>query len=76
MFVLKCNKFLPVRCQNSFYWPKDRQNRTMYISQQNYVEGILKCSGMEDCKLISTPKENSEKFRKLSDEDESFDTQI
>ena len=55
---------------------RDRQNRTMYISQQNYVEGILKRFGMEDCKPISTPMENFAKFHKLSDEDKPFDTQI
>ena len=55
---------------------RDRQNCTMYISQQNYVEGILKCFGMEDCKPISTPIKNCVKFHKLSDEDEPFDTQI
>ena len=41
---------------------KDRQTRTMYISQQNYVKDILKRFGMEDCKLISTPMDNSAKF--------------
>ena len=55
---------------------RDRQNRAMYISQQNYVEGILKRFGMEDCKPISTPMENCAKFHKLSDEDDPFDTQI
>ena len=55
---------------------RDRQNRTMYISQQNYAKGILKRLGMEDCKPISTPTENDAKFHKLSDEDEPFDTQI
>ena len=54
---------------------RDRQNRTMYISQQNYAEGILKRFGMEGCKPISTPMENNAKFHKLSDEDEPFDTQ-
>ena len=39
---------------------RDRQNRNMYIGQQNYVEGILKRFGMEDCKPISTPMENCE----------------
>ena len=49
----------------------------MYISQQNYVKGILKRFGMEDCKPISAPIENSVKFHKLSDEDEEpFDIQI
>ena len=55
---------------------RDRQKCTMYISQQNYVEGILKHFGMEDCKPISTPMENCAKFHKLCDEDEPFDTQI
>ena len=55
---------------------RDRQNRTTYISQQKYVEGILKHFGMEDCKTISTPMENIVKFHKLFDEDEPFDTQI
>ena len=55
---------------------RDRQNRTMYISQQNYAKGILKRFGMEECKPISTPMENNAKFHKLSDEDEPFDTQI
>ena len=54
---------------------RDRKNRTMYISQQNYVEGILKRFGMEDRKPISMPMENSAKFHNLSDKDEPFDTQ-
>ena len=55
---------------------RDRQNHTMYISQQNYVKGILRHFGMEDCNSISTPMENCVKFHKLSDEDEPFNTHI
>ena len=51
-----------VHCILGMSIKRDKQNHTMYISQQNYVEGILKHFGMEDCKPITTPMENCAKF--------------
>jgi len=33
---------------------RDRQNRTIYVSQADYVEKILKLSSMESCNPVST----------------------
>ena len=45
----------------------------MFISQRKYFESVLKHSGMENCKPISTPLEYSKHFIKLSEHQETFD---
>ena len=54
---------------------RDRENRTLMISQPNYVENVLSKFGMENCKSVSTPLEPGRKFQKLSPSDEPFDVQ-
>ena len=34
---------------------RDRQRKTLTISQENYTKSILERFGMADCKLSSTP---------------------
>lgn len=38
---------------------RDRANRRIYLSQEEYIWKILKAFGMEDCKPIATPMANS-----------------
>ncbi len=52
---------------------RDRQSRTLMISQPNYVETILTKFGMLDCKPVATPMDANASFDKLSDEDKRFD---
>ena len=54
---------------------RDRESRTLMISEPNYVEKILSKFGMENCKPVSTPLEPGRKFQKLSPSDEPFDVQ-
>ena len=54
---------------------RDRESKTLMISQPNYVEKVLKKFGMENCKPVSTPLEPGSKFQKLSPSDEPFDVQ-
>ena len=53
---------------------RDREQRTISISQKKYLEGVLKKFDMENCKPISTPLEFGKKYEELSNEDEQFDT--
>ena len=39
---------------------RDRQRKTLTISQENYTKSILERFGMADCKLSSTPGFGSE----------------
>ena len=54
---------------------RDRECRTLTISQTNYVEKVLRKFGMENCKPISTPLELGRKFQQLSQGDEPFNVQ-
>ena len=38
---------------------RDRQNRILRLSQEAYIEKVIRQFGMEDCKTISTPMETS-----------------
>ena len=51
---------------------RDRECRTLTISQPNYLEKVLKKFGMENCKPVSTPLEPGRKFQQLSPSDEPF----
>ena len=53
---------------------RDREQRTISISQKKYLEGVLKKFDMENCKPVSTPLEFGKKYEELSKEDEQFDT--
>ena len=52
---------------------RDRLNRTLTISQPNYIETILTKFGMSECKPVATPMDANAIFNKLSDGDERFD---
>ena len=54
---------------------RDRESRTLTISQPNYLDKVLKKFGMENCKPVSTPLEPGRKFQQLSSTDEPFDVQ-
>ena len=54
---------------------RNRECRTLTISQTNYVEKVLRKFGMENCKPIATPLELGRKFQQLSQGDEPFNVQ-
>ena len=54
---------------------RDRESRTLTVSQPNYLDKVLKKFGMENCKPVSTPLEPGRKFQQLSPSDEPFDVQ-
>lgn len=54
---------------------RDRECRTLTISQANYVERVLRKFGMENCKPVSTPLDPGRKFQQLSQGDEPFNVQ-
>ena len=55
---------------------RDRATKTLFISQPNYLENILKKTGMENCKPVSTPTESGRKFHRITEDKESFSSQI
>ena len=55
---------------------RDREKRTMSITQKKYLEGVLKKFDMENCKPVSTPLEFGKKYEELSKDDERFDKQM
>ena len=54
---------------------RDRESRTLIISQPNYVEKILRKFGMENCKPVSTLLEPGRKFQQLPPSNEPFNVQ-
>ena len=54
---------------------RDRESRTLTISQPNYTEKVLRKSGMENCKPVSTPLAPGRRFQQLSASDKPFDIQ-
>jgi len=54
---------------------RDSGSRTLIISQPNYVEKVLRESGTENCKPVSTSLEPGRRFQKLSPSYEPFDVQ-
>ena len=55
---------------------RDRANKTMKISQQKFLEGILKKFKMENCKPVTTPAEPGRKFMKLAEDEIPVDVQL
>ena len=55
---------------------RDREERTMSITQKKYLEGVLKKFDMEICKPVPTPLQFGKKFEELSKDDERFDKQM
>ena len=54
---------------------RDKEGKVSTISQKAYLENVLKCFGMFDCKPISTPMKANKKFDKLPDDQEPVDVQ-
>jgi hypothetical protein len=48
---------------------RDRANRTITMSQSKYIEEVLKCFNMEECKPIGTPLNVNSKLLKLTEEE-------
>ena len=46
---------------------RDRNSRTLTISQSKYLEGVLKRFNMTECKPVSTPIEPGKHFHELSE---------
>ena len=56
---------------------RDIATKTVFISQPNCSENILKRFSMENCNPVSTPLEVTKtKFHKISEDEESFNSQI
>ena len=54
---------------------RDRDTRTLTISQPKYLEGVLKRFRMETCKPVSTPMEPGRKFQSLQENETPVDVQ-
>ena len=48
---------------------RNREAHTINMNQKSYIEGILKCFNMEECKPVGTPFNVNSKLLKLSDEE-------
>ena len=53
---------------------RDRETKTLFISQQKYLESVLDRFGMANCKPISTPLETT--CHKRTEEEEGFDKNL
>ena len=75
-----CGRFEMIDQGEIHYLPglsikRDRESRTLTISQPNHTEKVLRKFGMENCKPVSTPLEPGRKLQQLSSSDESVDIQ-
>ena len=52
---------------------RDRKKKTLFISQEKYLENTLNRFGMKDCKPVSTPLETGKTFHKRTTDEEPFD---
>ena len=52
---------------------RDRQKKTLFISQEKYLENVLNRFGMQDSKPVSTPLENGKIFHKRTNDEKPFD---
>jgi len=50
---------------------RDREKKTIYISQKRYIEKILQWFGMEDCKPMSIPLATDTKLLQSIENDTS-----
>jgi len=51
-----------------FSTERDPANRTITMSQSKFIEEVLKCFNMEECKPIGTPLDVNSKLLKLMEE--------
>ncbi len=54
---------------------RERESRTLTISQPKYLEGILKRFNMEQCKPVSTPMEQGRQFHELPENESPVNVQ-
>ena len=52
---------------------RDREKKTLFISQEKYLESILNRFNMQNSKPVSAPLEIGKTFHKRSDDEKSFD---
>ena len=55
---------------------RDRATKTLFISQEKYLENMLIRFGMENCKAVSTPLDTGQTFHKRDEHEDSFNVQI
>ena len=55
---------------------RDHPKKTLFISQQKYLESVLRRFGMENSKSISTPLDAGKTFHKRTEDEESFNLQV
>ena len=48
---------------------RNRKARTITMNQRSYIEEVLKCFNMEECKLVGIPFDANSKLLKLSNEE-------
>ena len=53
---------------------RDRKNKIITISQENYLENVLIKCGMDKCRPVATPMEPGTKYYKTVEGDDLFDT--
>ena len=51
---------------------RDRKRKTLFISQEKYLENTLNRFGMKDCKPVSTPLDTGKTFHKRTTDEEPF----
>ena len=54
---------------------RDRESRTLTISQPGYLKKVLERFGMQNCKPVTTPMETGRKFEQITEDEEPFDVQ-
>ena len=52
---------------------RDREKKTLFISQEKYLENVLNRFGMQDSKPVSTPLETGKTFHKRTNDEKQFD---
>ena len=52
---------------------RDREQRTLSISQPNYIETVLAKFNMSNCNSVATPVESGARYEKRGEDDEPFD---
>ena len=79
--TLLCDKFEMVDNGEAHYVlgmtiRRNRDMKTLSISQTSYLEGVLKKFNMNECKPVSTPMEPGAHFQKRTEEESPFDKQL
>ena len=52
---------------------RDREKKTLFISQEKYLENVLNRFGMQDSKPVSTPLETGKTFHKRTNDEKPFE---